>query len=241
MQEQVYHSNFKQENEYFWFIARNKIVLDVFEKVCTLEKGSNVIDIGCGTGGFASKLLDKGYAVTGTDTEPIALDYSRKRGLTDLHLGTLDNFQATKDYKAAFMLDVIEHIEDDRGVVKQVYDLLPSGAWFTTTVPAYQWMWSHHDEIHKHYRRYSMSGFRNLIEGAGFKTKYSSHFNTLLFPMALGKRLIDRIASSKENPHDEVPGFLNKAFTKIFSSESGILQKTSIPFGLSILVISQKP
>jgi SAM-dependent methyltransferase len=241
MQEQVYHANFKQENEYFWFIARNKIVYEKFLDYCQLPEGSNVIDIGCGTGGFASKLATR-YTVTGTDTEPLALEYSQKRGLSDLHLGTLDDFSSDKQFQAAFMLDVIEHIEDDNKVVSQVYDLLPSDGWFVASVPAYQWMWSKHDEIHQHFRRYDMKRFTGLLKNAGFSIEYSSYFNTLLFPAAIAKRAVDAIVKPKDDsPHDEVSPGLNNIFTKIFSSESNILKKASLPFGLSIMVIARKP
>lgn len=241
MQEQVYHANFQHENEYFWFIARNSIVYSAFKKHCKVGKGENVIDIGCGTGGFAS-MLNEEYDVTATDTEPLALEYAKKRGLEDLHLGTLDDFSSEKVFKAGFMLDVIEHIEDDNRVVSQVYDLLPSGAWFVASVPAYQWMWSTHDEIHQHYRRYTMGSFVKLLKRNGFEIVHKSYLNTFLFPLALAKRVIDRFTKGKEEtPHDEVSPILNSLFTKVFSSEKGLVNSIGLPFGLSILVIARKP
>jgi len=240
MEEQVYHANYLHEDNYFWFISRNKIVSEVFQEICKLPEGSNLLDIGCGTGGFAARMA-KSHNVTGTDTEPLALEYSRKRGLTDLHLGTLDNFQVEKKYDAAFMLDVIEHINDDSKVVSQVYNLLPSGGWFIATVPAYQWMWSKHDVIHQHYRRYTMTSFTQLLTKSGFDIEYRTYFNTLLFPLALVKRVVDKFMSKKEDtPHDEVPGPLNTLFEKLFTFESKLLPGLRLPFGLSILVIAKK-
>jgi SAM-dependent methyltransferase len=243
MQEVVYHSNFSIEESYFWFLARNKIVNKVFQSITNLPKGDNVIDIGCGTGGFA-KILSENYKVTCLDTEPIALEYCSKRGLSDLHNCILSDFQkGDRKLTAAFMLDVIEHIEDDKSVVKEVYDLLEPGGYFISTVPAYQWLWSYHDVMHMHYRRYNINNFSNLIQNAGFQVKYSSYFNTFLFPPAFLKRMLDKTDPNDikgKPPVDEVAPWMNKLFKSIFSAESSFLPNLSFPFGLSIIVVSQK-
>lgn len=244
MQEIVYHSNFEIEEKYFWFIARNKIVNKIFSSICDIPNGSEVVDIGCGTGGFA-KLLSEKYKVACMDAEPLALEYCKKRGLTDLNLCILKDFpKEGRNIKAAFMLDVIEHIENDKEVVKQVYDLLPKGGYFIASVPAYQWLWSHHDIMHMHYRRYNKSNFVNLLTSAGFGIQYSTYFNSFLLPAAVLKRFVDRFTGkAKEKnppPVDEVSPFLNSLFTNIFSAEASFLPAVSFPFGLSIIVIARK-
>jgi len=244
MQEVVYHSNFKIENEYFWFIARNKIVLELFKKYCPIESKSKVLDIGCGTGGFASLLLDK-YEVHGMDTEPLALKYSEQRGIEHLYNCYLEDFPNKNiKFNTAFMLDVIEHIEDDNNVVQTAYNLLPNDSYFVATVPAYKWLWSAHDITHMHYRRYTLSKFTQLIESKGFRIEYSSYFNTFLLPIAILKRFIDKITFKKVRPDDPpvdmVSPFINKIFTKVFLSELPFLKKISFPFGLSIIVIAKK-
>ncbi|MFM8472706.1 MAG: class I SAM-dependent methyltransferase, partial [Candidatus Kapaibacterium sp.] len=112
MEEKVYHSNFNVESTYWWFTARAHIMHTLINAVCRLPKGSTVVDVGCGTGGFLSELA-KDYTAIGTDTSPLAIEYCRKRGLEHLHLGTLDDFPADAwTVDAVTMLDVIEHIED---------------------------------------------------------------------------------------------------------------------------------
>lgn len=243
MQEAVYHSNFDIEESYFWFLARNEILTKVIQKTTNLKQGDEVVDIGCGTGGFAQVLSNK-FKVACIDTEPLALEYCKKRGLTDLHNCYLKDFDySNRNIKAAFMLDVIEHIPDDKEVVSQVYDMLPEDGYFIATVPAYQWLWSHHDVVHMHYRRYNMGNFSDLIQNAGFKIMYSSYFNTFLFPPALLKRTMDRISGKKAegaDPVDKVSPFLNTLFLKIFSAESAFIPSMSFPFGLSILVVAKK-
>lgn len=243
MQEIVYHTNYKLENSYWWFVARNKIVQSLFKKFVKPTKDSYVLDFGCGTGGFASLLKDD-YNIIGLDMSETALEYSKKRGLTNLHHGFLEELD-TQNFKidAITALDVIEHIEDDKNIVDQLYNTLSDNGYLIATVPAYQWMWSKHDEIHMHYRRYNRNDFNKMLVNAGFEIEFTSNFNAFLFFPAYLKRLIDRISGAEkkiEAPVEEVPGIINSLFTKIFLSEKDILKNFSIPFGLSIITIAKK-
>lgn len=247
MQEEVYHSNYKTENTYFWFLSRNAIVYNTFQSICNPDNeisGSNLIDIGCGTGGFSSILQTNGFNMTGLDMEAIALDYCRKRGLTNLYncyVHQVKDILPDTNFKAAFALDVIEHIEDDNKAVSDIYDLLPHGSYFIATVPAYQWLWSNHDVIHMHYRRYTLKNFENLLKTNKFHIKYSSYFNTLLFPAVVGKRFLDKLLKKENNsPVDEVSDSLNKILKLIFDQEKKLIPNVKLPFGLSIIVVAQK-
>lgn len=253
MNEEVYHSNYQIENNYFWFLSRNSIVKSVFETICNNNNklsNSKVLDIGCGTGGFAINLQNQGYEVYCLDTEPIALDYCKKRGLTNLFNCYIDELKEKLksnkqteniEFSTAFALDVIEHIEDDAKAVKDIYDLLPIGGNFVATVPAYRWLWSEHDIIHMHYRRYNITQFEKLLKSQGFSIKYSSYFNTFLFPAVVVKRFLDKILNKKNNsPVDKVSETTNILLKSIFDKEIKFIPNVKLPFGLSIIVIAQK-
>ncbi|MFY8160822.1 MAG: class I SAM-dependent methyltransferase [Candidatus Kapaibacteriota bacterium] len=255
MQEIVYHSNFQIESNYFWFLSRNAIVYNAFKKICNLNiennknsnnlKQTNVLDIGCGTGGFASMLDQNGYNVHCLDTEPIALEYCKKRGLTNLYNCYINELKSKIDknlvFDTAFALDVIEHIEDDKAAIKDIYDLLPQNGYFVTTVPAYQWLWSEHDKIHMHYRRYTKNEYVELLKSQGFHIKYDSYFNTLLFPAVVAKRFLDKLTNKKStDPVDKVSESMNKLLRNIFDKELSLIPNIKLPFGLSIIVIAQK-
>jgi SAM-dependent methyltransferase len=244
MQKVVYHSNYEIEESYFWFLARNEILSKIIKDKTTLKSSDNVADIGCGTGGFAKVLQqDLNFNVTCIDTEELAIEYCKKRGLNDLHLGDLKSFLdvKSKKYKAAFMLDVIEHIPDDQEVVNQVYQLLETDGYFIAAVPAFQWLWSKHDEIHMHYRRYNQNNFKKIFINAGFEVQYVSYFNTFLFLPAVFKRFLDKLLKREsDKPVDEVSSLINNLFLKIFKSEKNLLGKIAFPFGLSILLIAKK-
>lgn len=241
MEEKVYHTNFKLEDTYWWFVARNSIIQNSIGLLTNLNKKSKVLDVGCGTGGFASKILDD-YEVYGMDTSELALEYSKSRGIKNLFLGTLQEMDKSIKFDAITILDVIEHIEDDKSIVKECFDRLKKDGYIIASVPAYMFMWSHHDVKHMHYRRYTKRNFKKLIKSAGFELLYSSYFNTLLFPLAIIKRYIDKLFNIKKEDMgvDEVSDTINNILKKIFKFEINLIPKIQLPFGLSILVIAKK-
>lgn len=243
MQEIVYHTNYKLEDSYWWFVARNQIVKKVIDEFCSPDKNKLMLDVGCGTGAFAA-LMNKSTNVVALDTSEIALGYTRKRGVENTVNCLLSELPKDK-YSSDIItfLDVIEHIEDDKGVVRDAYNLAKMDGYLVATVPAYQWLWSRHDEIHMHYRRYTMKNFKKLFKDAGFKVIYSSYFNTFLFPAALLKRFIDKLTGADKKhtaPIEEVSPFIDKLFRKIFLLEKKFLPKITFPFGVSIILVAKK-
>lgn len=244
MQEVVYHTNYKFEDTYWWFTARSEVVRHVIKKICKLENNSTILDVGCGTGGFARDMMKDGYEVIGLDTSEIALQYAEMRGIKKLYNSTLDKFNPeNENIDAITILDVIEHIEDDKAVINDLANTLKSGKWLIATVPAYQWLWSKHDEIHMHYRRYKKSEFKKMFKDAGFEVKFASYYNTFLFLPAVLKRFVDKLTGAEKKqtePVEKVSPNMNKTFDTIFKSEKKFLPDVKFPFGLSILLIAKK-
>lgn len=246
MEEFVYHANFLSEDTYWWFTAREKIILSLVEKFCPeITSRDTVVDIGCGTGGFLSKLAER-YVAIGTDMSETALGYCRKRGLTRLYNTTVRDFpresEENKKIRAVFMLDVIEHIEDDQTIVQEVYDLLEPGGYFIAAVPAFQWLFTNHDRAHMHYRRYNRKQFTQLFVNAGFSLKKTSYFNFLLFLPAVISRFLNRnkVYKTPADALDKVSPLANSILHAVFAKEASLLQTMSFPFGLSLVIIAQK-
>ena len=242
MQEIVYHTNYKLEEHYWWFVARNNIIYSLIDHYSNIKAGSKILDVGCGTGAFAQILSEK-YEVLCLDTSPIALDYCRKRGLKDLFESTIQQFPAREhNIDAITMLDVIEHVDDDRDLVRTGYDILPPGGYLISTVPAYQWLWSKHDITHMHYRRYTKGKFNDLITQSGFEIVFSSYFNSILFPFGAAERIFKKITPGVKNeaPVNPVSETTNTLLKKIFLAEKNLLKYFSFPFGLSIFTLNVK-
>ncbi len=243
MQEIVYHTNFELEDSYWWFVARNKIIKKVISDFVSLDKSDYLLDVGCGTGSFAAE-MNKTTNVIALDTSELALEYTRKRGLSITFNCFLKDFPK-QDYKPKLItfLDVIEHIENDSQVLNEAYQILSVGDYIIATVPAYQWLWGKHDEIHMHFRRYTVPKFKKLFNDAGFKVVYSSYFNTLLFPLAVIKRFVDKLIGADKHhtaPIDPVSPTMNKILQSIFSFEKNLIPSIFLPFGLSIILVAKK-
>lgn len=240
MQEIVYHTNFEIESSYWWFVARNKIVKKLALKFAQLEQGDYILDVGCGTGGFA-KLLSQEFNVLCLDISSIALEYCQMRGLTNVFQMKIEDFPKGKySIKSIFMLDVIEHVEDDFSAIQSAFDLLEVGGTLILTVPAYRWLWSRHDEIHMHKRRYTKKEIKELLNNCGFNIRFISYFNFFLFLPAVLKRLIDKNSNGKIEPVEPVSNVINKILQTVFMFEMFLLPIVRFPFGLSILAIATK-
>ncbi len=241
MHENVYHINYELETSYWWFVARNKIVKSLLQRYTNLSKGATVLDVGCGTGGFASLLKDE-FNVLCLDTSPLAIEYCQARGLDSVFLMSLQEFPLGKyDISAIFFLDVIEHIDDDYSVLVRAREILSPQGYLIITVPAYRWLWSRHDEIHMHKRRYTKQQLKDLLLTLNFEIRFLSYFNSFLFLPAVVKRFLQKNRNEEDvQPVEPVSETTNKILERIFFFENRILPFFHFPFGLSIIAIAKK-
>lgn len=242
MDRQVYERMRGLEDRHWWFKARREILTDQISRL-GLPGGAKVLEVGCGTGGNLGMLARFG-AVTGMEPDDEARGFAAEKAGVPVEAGLLPDglpFQpGAFDLVAA--LDVIEHVNDDAGSVKALGGLLKPGGFMVTTVPAYQWMWSPHDELHHHKRRYVLGDYRRLFDEAGLKVRKASYFNTALFaPIAL-VRLAKLLLGLKSADEDSMPSApINALFRRLFSGERLWLRGGAFPFGVSILLIAERP
>jgi hypothetical protein len=131
--------------------------------------------------------------------------------------------------------DVLEHIEDDRGALRELRRVVrPDGA-LVVTVPAYRWLWSQHDETHHHVRRYTRRALRANAEASGWRTSFATYFNTLLLPPIAVVRAFRRGESAGRSDYELAGGPLNSALSLPMRAEArAIAHGARLPAGVSI-------
>ncbi len=173
------------EDTHWWFSARRNIISAVLERL-RLPNNTDILEVGCGSGGNL-EMFSRFGNVYGVEYDSYALEKARDRGIGDIEQGALPYNLPFEDssFDLVALLDVLEHIDDDAASLSTLYDRVKSGGVLLLTVPAYQWLWSSHDEIHGHKRRYTRKVLRTLVESSGFTVDRDSHFNSFLFPLVM--------------------------------------------------------
>jgi SAM-dependent methyltransferase len=247
MHHQIYEDIYRAEMTHWWFCARRRIVANLIRHFAPENRPLQIADIGCGMGSTVGMLSEFGR-VLGMDYSPTALAYSRQRGLTGLAAAALPNLPCRDaSFDVACALDVIEHIDDDESAVREIHRVCKPGGLIVITVPAYQWLWSEHDDINDHKRRYTRPQLRARLASLGVTTLRMSYMNTLLAPLALVFRLVKSFTRHKAKPPEElksdvfsVPFWLNRLLYMLFACEAGLLKYVNLPFGISLVCVARK-
>ena len=231
------------EDVHWWFVARRAIVLDILRS--GLESAPRVIlEVGCGTGGMLSDLADEfpEACTRGVGPSRGAREAARRRGCEVVEgvFGALPAEDGSVDLVVA--LDVLEHCESESQAISEAYRVLRPGGHLVLTVPALPWLWGSHDEVNRHYRRYTARSLRVAIAAAPFATSRVTHFNTLLLPLAAAARVFGRLTGAKGAIGvDLPPPPLNRALLAVFRSERLLLRRHDLLVGMSLLALARKP
>lgn len=244
MDASLYHRFYEVEDRHWWFAGRRAIVAAELRRHLAPGAGERrILDVGCGTGGMLPILAPYG-AVSGIDMEPLALDYCRKRGFTDVALQ--QGYEPERPFDVITLFDVVEHVPDEAGFLRLLSGWLKPGGLLVVTVPAFQWLWSRHDDLNHHQRRYTRGGLVAALTGTGFRVERASYFNFLLFPVVVATRFFERPPRPGTPPEEEVLkhlaiGGLNEPLTRVFSSERHLLRVGDLPWGVSLLAVARRP
>lgn len=199
-----------------------------------------LLDVGAG-GGALSQMLGRFGGVVAVESSPEAMRRLRQRkGLTavEARLPSLPFRSGTFDFATAF--DVLEHIEDDVAAVGELARVLRHGGHFLGTVPAHPSLWSGHDEVHAHFRRYRPGELESRLEAAGFHVEFATPFQTLLLPAFVTHRWLSRLVSKPPAPPSRPPSALNALLETVFASERRWVRRGwRLPVGSSHLVYAR--
>ena len=229
------------EDRHWWYRGRRNVLERVIDRL-QLPDGARILVAGCGSGRNMVELMRYG-TVTGVELSPTSAALARARAAGEVIEGSvLEMPFASASFDLAVSLDVIEHLADDLAALRELRRVVAPGGSLLITVPAYQWLWSGHDEINHHHRRYTRRSLRHVAEQAGWETVRTTYFNSLLLPVAILLRVLDRFASSAttESSLDlwVPPAPVNWLLERPLTLEAAVIARGGrIPAGLSLLTL----
>ncbi|MGQ0659782.1 class I SAM-dependent methyltransferase [Sphingosinicella sp.] len=242
MERVVYDRMAELDQVHWWYRARREILSDLIARRIAPPKDARILEVGCGTG-HNLEMLNRFGRVEGIEVDPAARQLASMRlgqPIMDAPLPALPGVP-NRAYDMIAILDVIEHIDEDVAGMRALAGKLKPGAKMLITVPAFPWMWSAHDVVNHHKRRYTKSTLRALVDEAGLKLEMMSWFNSLLFPLAATARLAGRM-TGHEASGDKLPlAPVNKTFEWIFRLERYALGRLPLPPGVSLVAIASAP
>lgn len=234
------------EAKNFWFRARNRLIVWALSKY--QPNLQSFLEIGCGTGFVISAISKRfpGARLLGSEYFEEGLLYARQR-LPGAEFSQMDArlipYESELDAIGAF--DVLEHIEEDEDVLRQIYKALKPGGSVFITVPQHRWLWSAVDVHACHVRRYGAAELDKKVSDSGFEIILSTSFVSVLLPAMYLSRLLQRgemkvnadaMAELRINP------FLNKVFEWLLSFELALIRAgVVLPVGGSRLLVARKP
>lgn len=230
----------RAEDRHWWYQGRRRVLERAIERL-GLPTGAHILDAGCGSGRNMVELARHGV-VTGVELSHTSVHLARERGAGEVLEGSvMDMPFDDASFDLCVSLDVIEHLEDDVGALRELRRVTKPGGALLVTVPAYQWLWSGHDEINHHHRRYNRRTLLAAADSAGWQCESSTHFNLLLLPPAILLRALERFKPSTTKSSLDLwipPAPFNWMLRQPLNLEAALIGRGGpIPAGLSLLAV----
>lgn len=231
-------------DSHWWYRARRAWLRQ--ELAPRIARGERALDIGCGTGDALATLVDIGARpVAGTDLSEHVLGGVVRQPHPPAVLKSLAERLPFAGQSAATLIsmDVIEHLDDDVVALREYRRTLRPGGTLVLTVPAYQWIWSEHDERAAHRRRYSRPRVVTAVRAAGFEVDRVTYFFSFLVPVAalLRKTPLRHFFPATDEEASAMHPLIDKALARASSLERRVGAHVDLPFGLSILIVAHVP
>jgi SAM-dependent methyltransferase len=240
MERAVYDRMAEIDGDHWWFAARRAVIAGLIERQALPKKDGRILEVGCGTGS-SLKMLQSYGRVDAIEPDAPARALASERSGVKVKGGLLPDGVKLKDgaYDLILMLDVLEHIPDDLGTLEALRPKLAAGGRLMVTVPAMPWLWSAHDVAHHHQRRYTRKSLEDVFRRAGYKVRYRSYFNTILFPLIAAARGAGKLLRREGGDDAMPPRPVNAMLQGLFGLERHVVGRASLPFGVSLALVAE--
>tara|TARA_R110000850_G_scaffold102142_3_gene210877 strand:+ start:798 stop:1547 length:750 start_codon:yes stop_codon:yes gene_type:complete len=244
--EKTYH---EVERDHWWFKTRRNILLKMING---LDKEARILDIGSSSGLMLQELKDLGFNphnLYGVDISEKAIANCKSNGFDNAYVMDAHNITLSEgSFDLVIASDCLEHLERDEEALANWHTLLKPNGQIIIFVPAYQFLWSRHDDVNFHFRRYTNGELRMKMENNNFKIQKSGYWNFLLFIPIAGVRLLGNLfGGKKQNGSEEMDGDLampgklsNTVLMSVVNLENTMIPSLRFPFGVSTFCIATK-
>jgi len=240
MERHVYERMAEIDRDHWWFVGRRKILTRLLERWRPKQGPLRILEVGCGTGGNIAMLQQFG-TVDAIEPDDYARAFASERTGVQVKGGYLPDVPL-KDghYDLIVLLDVLEHIPDDKGALVALRPKLAPGGRLMLAVPAMPSLWSGHDVAHHHQRRYTRNRLEAVVKAAGFRTLRRTAFNTLLLPAIVAVRWLNKALGREGGDEDRIPPApVNTFLTWLFGAERHAAVRGLFPAGVSIALVAE--
>lgn len=223
--------------QHWWWRAREALLVRTLEHLRPPEGWGAILDVGCGDGLFFEKLQHLGATVEGVEADPNLVS---KNGhwRRQIHVRAFDaSFQPANAYSLILMLDILEHLADPLSALQHAIRLLEPQGRILLTVPAFNALWTSHDDYNQHRTRFTRARFARLARDAGMRIDSTRYFFQWTCPVKLAQRMKERVLPGVPAPTGIPPRWANRSLYLASRLEQTLLQPFPIPFGSSLLVV----
>ncbi len=232
--------NSQKADRHWWMVGKYDFIAHSVDHCVGPGNASTlVLDGGCG-GGFPASRYAAGNRVVGIDADINALHKSTERGMRSAVQSEVVNLPIrNSSVDRFFMIDLIEHVEDDRMVMEEVHRVLKPGGILVLVAPAGPSLYDSHDRRYGHFRRYRLAEIERLGHTTKFENLLVSYWGVLLFPLLwLIRKARGFLFPGKHYDDFADPlEWINRLLIKYLHLESSLVRSFRFPFGISIIAI----
>ncbi len=237
--DQAYATQYRNLYErHWWWRSREVEIVAQLEKHLSGRDDAAILDVGCGDGLFFDQLQKFG-TVEGVEADPNTMTKNGKWS-EQIHCRLFDNsFAPNRKYDAILMLDILEHMPDPDGALEHAHTLLKPNGVLIATVPAFNSLWTSHDDLNHHYIRYTKKTFCPLVKNVGFGSLESRYLFHWTCPVKLMIRLKEwMLGGEAKSPTvpSRIVNFVCKTLSRL---EQATISRLPMPFGSSLMVTAR--